>query len=525
VPAVEFPYALHKGYLVPIIPDSLLSEISSVVRSLSLIYPPKTPTISPMSFTAKITETITKYRMLSRGDGVLVAVSGGPDSVALLRVLWMLRNDFDLRLEVAHLEHGIRGEEAKEDARFVAEMADRLALPFHLREVEIPRLKAERGKGNLEAIGREERYRFFAEVAGERGLRKIATGHTRDDQAETVLMRLLRGSGRKGLGAMAPVSPAENSAALIRPLIETSRKEIEVYVAAEALPHRTDLTNLAPALLRNWVRLDLLPQLREKIDRNLDRRLARMADVLREEEQFFDNLTRSVFPKVKDKQGNLLRLPLLKQPKAMQRRLIRLWLEQALGNLRGVDFDHVEAVLALIADGPSNGRVAIPQGREVARSYDTLRVERKGRLRRASCCYSYALPLGGEIAVPEAGVKIEATRGSFFSAPRSEDSLAAVFDLKSLRETLTVRNFRAGDRFQPLGMRGHKKVKDLFIEKKVPLQARATLPLLVAGDEILWIPGCGRSETAKIGPATKEVLRIKLSALGDRNRPENSAES
>jgi tRNA(Ile)-lysidine synthase len=189
-----------------------------------------------------------------------------------------------------------------------------------------------------------------------------------------------------------------------------------------------------------------------------------------------------------------------------------------------VDFDHVEAVLALIADGPSNGRVAIPQGREVARSYDTLRVERKGRLRRASCCYSYALPLGGEIVVPEAGVKIVSARsGPDGAQPRT--AAEAVFDLKSLRETLTVRNFRAGDRFQPLGMRGHKKVKDLFIEKKVPLQARATLPLLVAGDEILWIPGCGRSETAKIGPATKEVLRIKLSALGDRNRPENSAES
>jgi tRNA(Ile)-lysidine synthase len=199
----------------------------------------------------------------------------------------------------------------------------------------------------------------------------------------------------------------------------------------------------------------------------------------------------------------------------MRRRLIRLWLEKAFGNLRGVEFDHVEAILGLTSDGPPQGRVAIPKGIEVVRSYDTLRLEKKGCVRRAAC-YSYTLPQGGDLIVLEAGVKIASARSSSISRPDNE--LEAVFDSRPLPEVLTVRNFRNGDRFVPLGMTGRKKVKDLFIDKKVPLKVRATLPLVAAGEEILWIPGYARSEIAKIGPATREVLKIKLTALAEQKR-------
>ncbi len=467
-----------------------------------------------MNLVEKVRGSIEKYAMLSRGDGVLVAVSGGPDSVALLHVLWKLRSEFDLRLEVAHLEHGIRGEEAREDARFVAEMADQLALRFHLKEVELPRIKAERGKGNLEALSREERYRFFAQVASERAIQRIATAHTRDDQVETALMWLLRGSGRKGLGGMAPVSTlaaTKKGVVLIRPLIESSREEIEDYLATEKLQYRVDRTNRDPALLRNWIRLYLLPQLRERIDHRLDERLVRLARLLREEESFLEELSRSLFPQVAP-QGELLRGPLLEQPKAMQRRLVRLWLEQTLGSLRGLEFDHVEAILGLISGGPPQGRVAVPRGREVVRQYETLRLQKKSRKSRTAC-YSYTFPLEGELAIPEAGVKIESARCAIPVSFPPCGSMEALLDLASLPATLTVRNFRSGDRFQPLGMQGHKKVKDLFIEKKVPLEVRSTLPLLLAGDEILWVPGYGRSEIAKVGSATREVVRVKVSAI------------
>ncbi|HEY2991096.1 MAG TPA: tRNA lysidine(34) synthetase TilS [Candidatus Binatia bacterium] len=492
-----------------------------------------------MRLASKIKKTIQKYRMLSPGDGVLVAVSGGPDSIALLHVLWKLKDALALRLEVAHVEHGIRGEEAREDARFVAATADGLSLPFHLKELELPRIKAERKKGNLEALAREERYRFFNQVAGERGLGKIATAHTRDDQVETVFMWLLRGTGRKGLGGMAPVHPSSLMVRVphhdpecierviphpwvIRPLIESSRPEVVAYLASERLDYRTDRTNQDTTLLRNWLRLQLLPALREKFGAGLDERLAHLADLMRDEEELLQSLAKNEWRKVFS--GSELRHePLSAQPKAMQRRLVRLWLEKALGNLRSVEFEHVEAILRLISHGPAQGRVAVPKGREAVRRYDTLRLEKKSRVRRAAG-YSYALSIGEELLVPEAGVKIDSARSDSVSDARPRDDLEAVFDSSSLPQALTVRNFRNGDRFQPLGMRGHKKVKALFIEKKVPLTKRAILPLLLAGDEILWIPGYGRSEIAKIGPATKAVLKIRLAALGGQQAAKVSAQ-
>jgi tRNA(Ile)-lysidine synthase len=435
--------------------------------------------------------------------------------VALLHILSVLRDEFGLRLEVVHLQHGIRGEEARQDAQFVAGMAAKLELPFHLKEVNLPGVRAARGKGNLEEMAREERRRFFAAVAEEQGIRKLAIGHTRDDQVETILMWLLRGSGRKGLGGMAPVSTpagAEKGPMLIRPLLESSREEVISYLAAETLGYRMDRTNLDPKLLRNWIRLELLPRLRVRTDAHLDERLARLAEMMRDEEEFLAPLTVDLLPEV-TQAGNLLRGALLAQSKAMQRRLVRLWLEATLGSLRGVDFLHVEEILRLISEGPPQSRLSVPRGWDLVKQYETVRLERRRRKQKARC-YRYDLPIEGELYIPEAGVKMESSRDRLIPGALPRNNLEALFDLDSLPQRLTVRNFRPGDRFQPLGMQGHKKVKDLFIEKKVPLEARSTLPLLLAGEEILWIPRYGRSEIAKIGPATKEVLRVKLSAVG-----------
>lgn len=470
-----------------------------------------------MNLAAKVRETIQKYEMVSSGDGVLVAVSGGPDSVALLHLLSGLREELRLRLEVAHLQHGIRGDEAREDALFVANMAKRLSLPLHTRDVELPRMRAERGKGNLEAMARDERRRFFVAVAQDRGLNRVATAHTRDDQVETLLMWLLRGSGRKGLGGMPPVQSficnkgeAQRAPLLIRPMIETSRNEIMDYLAAECLEYRIDQTNLDPGPQRNWIRLHLLPQLRERMGPRLDERLAHLADLLRDEEEILECAAQERLQQAV-RGGDLVRERLLQERKAMRRRMVRLWLQGTLGNLRGVSFDHVEDALRFITQGPPQGALSIPRGWTLVKQYETVRLEKRGR-RRKPLCYSYKLPAEGELVIPEAGMKILSSRSSVSSVARPRDDLEALFDLSFLPEMLTVRNFRNGDRFQPLGMQGHKKVKDLFIERRVPLSVRASLPLLVAGDEILWIPKYGRSEVAKIRPGTRQVLRVRLVA-------------
>lgn len=447
--------------------------------------------------------------MLAPRDRVLVAVSGGPDSVALLHVLCDLSAELRLRLEVAHVQHGIRGEEAEEDARFVAQLVESLNFPLHLTWINLRERRAVAAKGNLEAMAREERHAFFAMVARERGLDKVAMAHTRDDQAETVLMWLLRGSGRRGLGGMAPVHPLPGYPALtiIRPLLETTKSAILEFLREKDFSYRLDRTNQDPALLRNWIRLELIPRLKQRIDPNLPSRLSQQAEIIRDEDAFLDELAHVELAKVR--QGEALGRDLfLKQPGAMQRRLLRLWLGEVRGHLRGLDFGHLAAILRLISDGPPQGRVALPGGWEFMKEYGTL-VLQKRSYRRNPVCYTYEYRLGSDLRIPEAGVTIHSKQMSSSDVEWPKTDMDAVFDLASLPDKLTVRNFRRGDRFRPLGMGGHQKVKDLFINKKVPRSVRSTWPLLSMGGEILWIPGFGRSEFGKIGLDTGQVWHFR----------------
>jgi tRNA(Ile)-lysidine synthase len=469
-----------------------------------------------MDLRRKVTEFIKRQGLLSPGERVLVAVSGGPDSVALLHLLAGLRQDLSLRLEVAHLQHGIRGAEAQEDARFVAELAEKLGLSFHLKEVDLPRIKFAAGKGNLEALARAERYHFFAEVARERRLNKIATAHTEDDQAETVLMWFLRGSGLKGLGGMPPSyeldgANIESASRLIviRPLLDVSKAQIVQYLNENHLTFRLDRSNQDPSFLRNWIRLRLIPQLTERMDRNLPVRLAQQAELIRDEEEFLEGIARAELDRIGRPEG-ISRGALLKCSKAVQRRLLRLWIEAARGHLRGLDFRHIEALLDLVTDGPPQGRLSIPGGWELVKEYEKVRLEKRSRRLKQECaCYSYDLQVGEDLHIDEAGLTIQA-REILPPLPRLPDNfMEAVFDIASLAADLTLRNFRYGDRFQPLGMTGHKKVKELFIDKKVPLSVRASLPLLVLGNEVIWIPGYARSEVGKVTPATQAILHLK----------------
>ena len=460
---------------------------------------------------------IEKHRLFTRGDRVLLAVSGGPDSVALLRLLVDLRQELDLYLEVAHLQHGIRGEEAKEDAGVVAELAEQLRLPFHLKEVSLPQIRSAAGKGNLEALARQERYRFFAELVHVRGLNKVATAHTRDDQAETVLMWFLRGSGMKGLGGMAPlhvlnsIGGSPSKLTVIRPLLETSKAEIVEYLTEKNQTFRSDRTNRDTALLRNWIRLELLPKIQERVDGRLSQRLGQQAELLRDEDRLLADLALDMLQKIRDA-NELRRDSLLAQPAAMQRRLLRLWFAETGGNPRGLDFVHVEDLRRLIEQGPPQGRLALPGGWELVRQYERLKLVRLWpRVKRP--CYAYDFAAGSTLPISEAGWKI---RSEFIEPPLEQfptNLSEAVFDAAGLTGPLTVRNFRNGDYLQPLGMSGHKKIKDLFIEQKLPLALRATLPLLVLGQEVLWVPGYGRSERAKVTLDTVSILRLKLVSL------------
>ena len=462
-----------------------------------------------MNLRQEVKEFAVKHELLTGGDRVLVAVSGGPDSVALLHVLNDLREELGIQLEIAHVEHGIRGEEAREDLRFVAKMAERLGLPFHLKEVSIAEIRSAAGKGNLEQLARDERYGFFAEVARQRKIDKVATAHTADDQAETVLMRFLRGSGMRGLSGMSARRSLESrnhDVSLIRPLLGVSKAAVLEFLTRKQIDYRIDRTNRDTQLLRNWIRFDLLPQLTERVDLQLGSRLVHDAELMRDEDEFLESLARQELQRIRALNG-INRQLFLTLSKAMQRRVLRLWIEEARGHLRGIDFAHVEEFVKFIADGRPQGRVGIPGGWELLKEYEILRLPKHSRSKKP-VCYGYPMPIGTELNIPEAAMTIrsEPMAPPLLSLP--QDLMQAVFDAAALPASVIVRNFRHGDRFKPLGMTGHKKVKDLFIEKKVPLSMRAVWPLLSTGEEILWIPGYGRSEVGRICAETSAILRL-----------------
>ncbi len=474
-----------------------------------------------MSLDTHLAETLVRDGLLAPGDAVLVGVSGGLDSVALLHLLHEIGPSLRLSLEVAHVDHGIRGDESSDDAEFVRGIAAGLSLPFHLARLDLARSGRERGSGNVEALARERRYRFFAEVAAKRGIGKVAVGHNRDDQVETMLMWLLRGCGPEGLRGMPAVRPlagdvaGAGGAVLIRPFLEVSREDILSFLGSRGLTHREDRTNRDTGYLRNWIRLNLLPGLRERSEGGLEERLVRLGGMLRSDNALLDRWVADAYPRVA-REDVLDRAAFLRVEPELRPRMVRFWLGRGLRTLRRLGFVHVDAVLKVMAADRPHGRVSLPGGWTVVREYDSVRLVRSAKGARTDIPrtdgYSYPVPLEGDVDIPEAGVRLT----SWCSAGRElpESGLEAAFDLDAVRRaegSLHLRNFRPGDRFRPLGMAGHKKLKDLFIDRKVPRSRRRSVPLLLAGGDILWVPGCARSDFARVESGTEAVWRVKLS--------------
>jgi tRNA(Ile)-lysidine synthase len=319
----------------------------------------------------------------------------------------------------------------------------------------------------------------------------------------------------KGLGGIAPrqvlkIAGGESmqNLVVVRPLLETTKAEVLQFLRERQFGFRLDRTNLDSAYLRNWIRLDLLPRVERRMAPGTARRLSQLAELCRDEDAVLDDLARRRYRAMLDANGPA-RGALLDEPRGLQRRILRLWVEQARGHLRGLDFIHIEEILRLIADEPPQGRVSLPGGWEFVREYNDLRLVKRFRSCRR-VCYNYRLEIGKLLTIPEAGLELFSERGPVGPQRVLDDPMDAVFDPATLVEPLVVRNFQPGDRFQPLGMDGHKKIKDLFIEKRVPLSIRSRWPLVASGEEILWIPRYGRSSAGLVGEKTTSVLHFKV---------------
>jgi tRNA(Ile)-lysidine synthase len=430
----------------------------------------------------QIRKTIREYNMLAPGERVLIAVSGGADSTALLLCLNRLAPELNISIVVAHLNHRIRGEEGDADQDFVRRMSLRMDLPFISETIEVKRQALET-KENLEQLARQARYGFLRKAASTMNAQKIAVGHTRNDQAETVLIRFLRGSGIQGLSAIHPVL----GGLVVRPLLECTRADIIKYLKEQEASYREDSTNKDLSYTRNRIRQELLPCLEEKYNPQLVRTLSRMAQMASETWSFMESEAKSVFENIHQKVDGGISLPAAEiagfHP-ALQKQVLRFALKACLGSLSNITSQHIDSILLLCGKGQSGSQVPMPNKGIVIRQFDHIILLKYKHLSVPE--FSCILNVPGQCLVPEIGAVFTA---KFCQMPQERlkgNSTQAFLDPSVLPKILTIRSKAPGDRY---GGPSHRKVKKMLIDRKIPLAQRLFLPMVVAGSNVIWIPG------------------------------------
>ena len=443
--------------------------------------------------------------MIDPGDLLIVAVSGGADSVCLLDILHELREEFGIKLIVAHYDHGLRQSEDESETRFVDRLAASMALPF---ETEKGSLLKAGSTASIEEKAREARYKFFEKIRAKSNAQKIATGHTLNDQAETVLMRFLRGSGPSGLAGIPPI----RDDVIIRPLIEVKRKEIESYLKARELTYVTDSSNIETRYLRNKIRLELLPLLLDYQPRLVEQ-LGQLSTILRDENDYLEKEARNWVKKEAEiTTAEEVLVPVssfVKLPQPVRNRVTRSLLMKIRKNLRRIDQGHIKSVYGLALNKNPQGRIHLPDGLTVKKTYDRLAFTTSERPKPGD--FSYALEGPGTFFLERISCSIslvEIKGGVDFK--RGDSTRTAYLDADKLLYPLVVRNFRPGDRFVPLGMKGHKKIKDFFIDLKIPSGTRSLIPILVSQGTPVWVCGYRIDERVKVTPETRKVLDVTI---------------
>jgi tRNA(Ile)-lysidine synthase len=467
-----------------------------------------------------VRKTIETHRMFSRPDSVLVAVSGGPDSVALAHVLHSLAAEYALRLGIAHLNHRLRGRESDRDADFVAAYARELGVPLYSEEKDVRAFQQSR-RLSLEEAARKVRYDFFDAVAASHGYQKIAVGHHCDDNAELMLMNLFRGSGPLGLSGMSPV----RNDGIVRPLICLERSDILDYLAVNKLQFVIDASNTDISYRRNKIRHHLISELKKSYNPRITEILNRLGNIMRAEDQWIEEELAPVFKQCLSASApDQIRLDISRlenQSRAARRRLVRKAILAVKKDLRCITLLHVDAVLDLMETGPVSGSLNLPGGVRVERNsgelavtvaLDVRRPEKSKPSRTVSADYQYTITGAGTISVKEAGASITFVEIGSDELPDFSVSQRrlAFFDMDCLRFPLIVRNVRPGDRFSPLGVKGTQKVKKYFIDNKIPAPQRKKYPLVVSDGKIIWIAGHRIDNSVKIGPQTRRVLKAEL---------------
>ncbi len=490
--------------------------------------------------TARVAEFCQKNALIQLGDRVVVGVSGGPDSLCLLHLLLDLQAELKLNLTVAHLNHQLRGPAAEADAAYVRELAARWRIPLRVETSDVAALAGQR-RQSIEETARQVRYAFLWRVAAEVGAARVAVGHNADDQVETILMHLLRGSGLAGLRGMLPgvdlatlrlnpadlpPHPGDSSPQLIRPLLEIWRAEIEAYCREQQLSPRQDYSNQDVTFFRNRLRHELIPYL-ESYNPNLRQVLLNTARVITAETEILNRQLAESWSAVVRSEGRAEiqfdRAAWLALPLALKRSTLRRAVQQLSRTLRDLNFEHIEQAIAVIERGVTGSQATLPQGLNLILSYQTFTItSARFQPDLSQIDYPYlpadqAVPLDlpGLTPLPHANWQLKATllmpQEVSPAQLRQVERWEAYLDADVVGRQAILRPRQPGDAFFPLGLAGRsQKISDFMINRKIPASQRDHVPLLVANGQVLWLCGYRPDERARIQTETRQILHLKF---------------
>jgi len=460
-----------------------------------------------------VLDFIQEHHLVLSQQKLLVAISGGPDSVCLLHILVKLQEELDIRLHVAHLNHQLRGAESEADAQYVSNLAHQLGIPATVEQRDVKAYQVQQ-RLSLEEAAREVRYNFLAEVAKSIGASRAAVGHTIDDHIETILMHLIRGTGTTGLRGLQPGSrwqSTQNSLTIIRPLLPVGRKETTDCCHEHQLVPRIDASNLSLSPLRNRIRHQLLPLLKS-YNPQVAKALLRTARIAGDDLAFLDKEIAKLWGEVVQRQGDAIILDkerFLELPSALKRHLIRTAIEKLLGNLKDIETRHIEAIMTALTK-PAGKRLNLPRGLTFSIEYNRYLL---GPDPAALSPFpvlggEFELKLPGETLLP--GWRIETNIVSRKQMLEKDEDFTAYLDIDKTGNTMVVRSRQPGDRFQPLGMNQPKKLGEFMIDSKIPSAWRQRIPIVCSSKQILWVVGWRIDERVKVTDNTKQILCLEF---------------
>lgn len=469
-----------------------------------------------MDILNKFKDYINDESLVNNGDKILLGVSGGPDSLAMLDLFSRIEGEFDLQLFVFHLNHCFR-EEAAEEAQFVEHICEEYGIKSFIEEYDVPRLAKEEGLSPEEAA-RKVRLNFLIERANNLIVDKIALAHHRDDLVETIFLNLIRGSGLNGLSGITPWTKIRDHN-IIHPLLSISREEIEEYCQKRELNPRRDPTNQETIYTRNKIRHKVIPYIEKEINPSLKKVMARMSQIIKEEDQYLNDLAKKMINEILIEQDidyvKLSLTGLRDMVPVMRRRVMRRAVYIVKNNPANLYYKHLTDIDWLISKGETGKLIELPDNVKIKRVYDHI-IVKKGDFNYYDDQYLSVLSFPGKLSLPgdliiETDIFSVKKFDNYDWRKEAEKNHVCLFDCNEVRFPLKVRNRRRGDKFKPLGMKGVKKLKDFYIDEKIPAAEREQIPIIIdSNDLIIWVAGMRMNERVKITGNTQKIGRINL---------------